>query len=305
MGLKQIFCVDMEPIAAPQMYLCPKLDENVLMTAAVRYTRAGEEIPQGQIADGAQFTVAPGQCLLLTKGGQITEVCAQPGVYLYNRAEPASFLMGTMTRVAANQPKQPQDGTEQVIYLNGEEYGANAFTCPEKLTFQNDEGEPVSLMCRGRYCYRIANPILFYNYATTGTDRASLGAFLLEQFMTVLQPTYDRLAAMGVTDTTLSQHTPELIATLRAMLYEKWYLTCGVELQRVSITSVCMGSGFNPFGGTTVQADREELSPDDQLEKAAKEFLGSVLSAFGSAIKNANEPQSNASSGEETVSDGQ
>ena len=305
MGLKQIFCVDMEPIAAPQMYLCPKLDENVLMTAAVRYTKAGEEIPQGQIADGAQFTVAPGQCLLLTKGGQITEVCAQPGVYLYNRAEPASFLMGTMTRVAANQPKQPQDGTEQVIYLNGEEYGANAFTCPEKLTFQNDEGEPVSLMCRGRYCYRIANPILFYNYATTGTDRASLGAFLLEQFMTVLQPTYDRLAAMGVTDTTLSQHTPELIATLRAMLYEKWYLTCGVELQRVSITSVCMGSGFNPFGGTTVQADREELSPDDQLEKAAKEFLGSVLSAFGSAIKNANEPQSNASSGEETVSDGQ
>ena len=305
MGLKQIFCVDMEPIAAPQMYLCPKLDENVLMTAAVRYTKAGEEIPQGQIADGAQFTVAPGQCLLLTKGGQITEVCAQPGVYLYNRAEPASFLMGTMTRVAANQPKQPQDGPEQVIYLNGEEYGANAFTCPEKLTFQNDEGEPVSLMCRGRYCYRIANPILFYNYATAGTDRASLGAFLLEQFMTVLQPTYDRLAAMGVTDTTLSQHTPELIATLRAMLYEKWYLTCGVELQRVSITSVCMGSGFNPFGGTTVQADREELSPDDQLEKAAKEFLGSVLSAFGSAIKNANEPQSNASSGEETVSDGQ
>ena len=305
MGLKQIFCVDMEPIAAPQMYLCPKLDENVLMTAAVRYTKAGEEIPQGQIADGAQFTVAPGQCLLLTKGGEITEVCAQPGVYLYNRAEPASFLMGTMTRVAANQPKQPQDGPEQVIYLNGEEYGANAFTCPEKQTFQNDGGEPVSLMCRGRYCYRIANPILFYNYATTGTDRASLGAFLLEQFMTVLQPTYDRLAAMGVTDTTLSQHTPELIATLRAMLHDKWYLTCGIELQRVSITSVCMGSGFNPFGGTTVQADREELSPDDQLEKAAKEFLGSVLSAFGSAIKNANEPQSNASSGEETVSDGQ
>ena len=186
MGLKQIFYVDMEPIAAPQMYLCPKLDENVLMAEAVRYTKAGEEIPQGQIADGAQFTVAPGQCLLLTKGGQITEVCAQPGVYLYNRAQPASFLMGTMTRMTTNQPEQPQDGPEQVIYLNGEEYGANAFTCPEKLTFQNDEGEPVSLMCRGRYCYRIANPILFYNYAAGGTDRASLGEFLLEQFLTVL-----------------------------------------------------------------------------------------------------------------------
>ena len=305
MGLKQIFCVDMEPIAAPQMYLCPKLDENVLMTAAVRYTKAGEEMPQGQIADGAQFTVAPGQCLLLTKGGQITEVCAQPGVYLYNRAQPASFLMGTMTRMTTSQPEQPQDGPEQVIYLNGEEYGANAFTCPEKLTFQNDEGEPVSLMCRGRYCYRIANPILFYSYAAAGADRASLGAFLLEQFMTVLQPTYDRLAAMGVTDTTLSEHTPELIATLRAMLYDKWYLTCGIELQRVSITSMCIGGGFNPFGSSTVQADRDELSPDDQLEKAAKEFLGSVLSAFGSAIKSANEPQSGATSGKEAPPTGQ
>lgn len=305
MGLKQVLCVDMDPIAVPEMYLCPKLKDETLMAEAVRYTKAGEEIPQGQIADGAQFTVAPGQCLLLTKGGQITEVCAQPGVYLYNRAQPASFLMGNMTRVAANQPQQPQDGTEQVLYLNGEEYGTNAFTCPEKLTFQNDGGEPVSLMCRGRYCYRIANPILFYNYATAGTDRASLGAFLLEQFMTVLQPTYDRLAAMGVTDTTLSQHTPELIATLRAMLHDKWYLTCGIELQRVSITSMCMGGGFNPFGGSTVQADREELSPDDQLEKAAKEFLGSVLSAFGSTIKSANEPQSGATSGKEAAPNGQ
>lgn len=305
MGLKQILCVDMDPIAVPEMYLCPKLKEETLMAEAVRYTKAGEELPQGQIADGAQFTVAPGQCLLLTKGGQITEVCAQPGVYLYNRGQPASFLMGTMIRVAANQPEQPQDGPEQVIYLNGEEYGANAFTCQEKLTFQNDEGASVSLMCRGRYCYRIANPILFYRYAAAGTDRAALGTFLLEQFLTVLQPTYDRLAAMGVTDTTLSEHTPELIATLRAMLYEKWYLTCGIELQRVSITSVCMGGGFNPFGGSTVQADRDELSPDDQLEKAAKEFLGSVLSAFGSAIKNANEPQSNAPSGKEAAPNGQ
>ena len=305
MGLKQILCVDMDPIAVPEMYLCPKLKEETLMAEAVRYTKAGEELPQGQIADGAQFTVAPGQCLLLTKGGEITEVCAQPGVYLYNRSEPGSFLMGTMTRMAANQPEQPQDGPEQVIYLNGEEYGANAFTCQEKLTFQNDEGEPVSLMCRGRYCYRIANPILFYRYAAAGTDRAALGEFLLEQFLTVLQPTYDRLAAMGVTDTTLSEHTPELIATLRAMLYDKWYTSCGIELQRVSITSMCMSGGFNPFGGTTVQADKEEISPDDQLEKAAKEFLGSVLSAFGSAIKNANEPQSNAPSGKETAPNGQ
>ena len=305
MGLKQVLCVDMDPIAVPEMYLCPKLKEETLMAEAVRYTKAGEEIPQGQIADGAQFTVAPGQCLLLTKGGQITEVCAQPGVYLYNRAQPASFLMGTMTRMTTSQPEQPQDGPKQVIYLNSEEYGANAFTCPEKLTFQNDEGEPISLMCRGRYCYRIANPILFYNYAAAGTDRAALGEFLLEQFMTVLQPTYDRLAAMGVTDTTLSQHTPELIATLRAMLYEKWYLTCGIELQRVSITSMCIGGGFNPFGSSTVQADKEELSPDDQLEKAAKEFLGSVLSAFGSAIKSANEPQSDATSGKEAPPTGQ
>ena len=305
MGLKQVLCVDMDPIAVPEMYLCPKLDDQTLMAEAVRYTKVGEEIAPEQVADGAQFTVAPGQCLLLTKGGQVTEVCAQPGVYLYNRAEPASFLMGTMTRVAANQPEQMQDGPEQIIYLNAEEYGANAFTCPEKLTFQNDEGEPVSLMCRGRYCYRIANPILFYNYATAGIDRASLGEFLLEQFLTVLQPTYDRLAAMGVTDSTLSQHTPELIATLRSMLYDKWYLTCGVELQRVSVTSVCMTGGFNPFGGTTVQADKEELSPDDQLENAAKEFLGSVLSAFGNAIKSANEPQSGATSGKEAPPTGQ
>ena len=305
MGLKQILCVDMDPIAVPEMYLCPKLDDQTLMAEAVRYTKVGEAFSQGQIADGAQFTVAPGQCLLLTKGSQVTDVCAQPGVYLYNRAEPASFLMGTMTRVTADQPEHPREGAELVLYLNAEEYGANAFTCPEKLTFQNDEGEPVSLMCRGRYCYRIANPILFYNYATAGIDRASLGEFLLEQFMTVLQPTYDRLAAMGVTDTTLSQHTPELIATLRAMLYEKWYLTCGIELQRVSITSMCMGGGFNPFGGSTVQADRDELSPDDQLEKAAKEFLGSVLSAFGNAIKSANEPQSGETSGKETTPNGQ
>ena len=93
---------------------------------------------------------------------------------------------------------------------------------------------PSLQLCRGRYCYRIANPILFYCYAAVGTNCAALGAFLLEQFLTVLQP-----------------------------------------------------------------------SPDDQLENAAKEFLGSVLSAFGSAIKSANEPQSDTTSGEEAASDKQ
>jgi membrane protease subunit (stomatin/prohibitin family) len=288
MGFRQVVCVDMNPIVVPEMYLCPKIDDKTFTAEAVRYAKYGETLPEGQIVDGAQFTIAPGQCVLLLRGGQIFDLCAVPGVYIYEENALASFLMGKLTRAGAPEAA-PAKGVEQVVYLNTEEFGGNAFSCSQKLTFQTDDGTPISLMCRGRYCYRIANPILFYRYASEMTDRAALDAFLLEQFLTVLQPTYDRLASMGVTDSTLSEHTPELIATLRALLYDKWYVKCGIELQRVSITSVCMGSGFNPFGGTTVQADRDELSPDDQLEKAAKEFLGSVLSAFGSAFQSVNE----------------
>lgn len=281
MGFRRIMCVDLEPRAVPQIYLCPKMDQHTLMTAAVRYTKDGETVPEGQIADGAQLIVAPEQCVLLLRGGQIFDLCAAPGVYIYEQNSPASFLMGKLTCTGGAQVAGGE-GEERVLYLNAGEFGGNAFSCPQKLTFQSDDGAPISLMCRGRYCYRIANPLLFYRYAREMTDRGTLDAFLLEQFLTVLQPTYDRLASMGVKDSTLSDHTPELIATLRALLYDKWYTNCGIELQRVSITSVCMAGGF---GGTTLQADRDELSTDDQLEKAAKEFFGSMLSAFGSAFQ--------------------
>ena len=284
MGLQQILCVDMDPRAVPEMYLCPKLDEQTLMARAVRYIKDGETLPEGGIADGAQLTVAPGQCVLLIRGEQIFDVCAAPGIYLYEKNAPASFLVGNLTR-AATPETETAEGEEQVCYLNLEERGNHAFSCSQKITFQNDDGAPIPFMCRGRYCYRIANPILFYRYAAALTDLATMDALLLEHFLSILQPAYDRLASMGVTDSTLSEHTPELIATLRALLYDKWYLTCGVELQRVSITSMYMSGGI---GGSTVQADREELSADEQLEKAAKEFLGSVLSAFGSAFQEMN-----------------
>lgn len=285
MGFRQVVCVDMDPIVVPEMYLCPKIDGKTFTADAVRYIKSGEMLPEGQIADGAQLTVAPGQCVLLLRGGQIFDLCAVPGVYIYEKNAPASFLMGKLTRVATPEI-QPAEGPEQVRYLNTEERGGNDFACKEKITFQDDAGAPITLMCRGRYCYRIANPILFYRHAS---ELAALDTTLLEQFLSIIQPAYDRLASMGVTDTTLSEHTPELIATLRALLYDKWHINYGVELQRVSITTITMNGGFNPFGGTTVQADRDELSPDDQLEKAAKEFLGSVLSAFGSAFQSVNE----------------
>lgn len=285
MGFRQVVCVDMDPIVVPEMYLCPKIDGKTFTADAVRYIKSGEMLPEGQIADGAQLTVAPGQCVLLLRGGQIFDLCAVPGVYIYEKNAPASFLMGKLTRVATPEI-QPAEGPEQVRYLNTEERGGNDFACKEKITFHDDAGAPISLMCRGRYCYRIANPILFYRHAS---ELAELDTTLLEQFLSIIQPAYDRLASMGVTDTTLSEHTPELIATLRALLYDKWYINYGVELQRVSITTITMNGGFNPFGGTTVQADRDELSPDDQLEKAAKEFLGGVLSAFGSAFQSVNE----------------
>lgn len=285
MGFRQVVCVDMNPIVVPEMYLCPKIDDKTFTAEAVRYIKAGEPLSEGQIADGAQFTVAPGQCVLLLRGGQIFDLCAVPGVYIYEKSTPPSFLMGKLTR-AATPEIQPVEGAECVCYLNTEERRGNDFVCKEKITFQDDGGAPISLMCRGRYCYRIANPILFYRHAS---ELEALDATLLEQFLSIIQPAYDRLASMGVTDTTLSEHTPELIATLRALLYDKWYINYGIELQRVSITTITMSDGFNPFGGTTVQADRDELSQDDQLEKAAKEFLGSVLSAFGSAFQSVNE----------------
>lgn len=285
MGFRQVVCVDMNPIVVPEVYLCPKIDEKTFTAEAVRYIKAGEPLSEGQIADGAQFTVAPGQCVLLLRGGQIFDLCAVPGVYIYEKSTSPSFLMGKLTR-AATPEIQPAEGSERVRYLNTEERSGNDFVCKEKITFQDDTGAPISLMCRGRYCYRVANPILFHRHAS---ELDALDATLLEQFLSVIQLAYDRLASMGVTDTTLSEHTPELIATLRALLYDKWYINYGIELQRISITTITMSDGFNPFGGTTVQADRDELSPDDQLEKAAKEFLGSVLSAFGSAFQSVNE----------------
>lgn len=53
MGLKQFLCVDMNPVAAPEMYLCPKLKKEVdYEKTNSDYVDCGIDLPAGDSGGG-------------------------------------------------------------------------------------------------------------------------------------------------------------------------------------------------------------------------------------------------------------
>ena len=225
------------------------------------------------ITNGSIIAVADGQCMILVDQGKVTELCAEPGEFLYDSGTEASVMYGGLGQGILNSfrligkrftfgGETPKD--QRVYYINTKEIPGNKYGTAAPVPFRVVDRNigldiDISIRCNGEYSYKIADPILFYTNVSGNVaaeyKRGEIDSMLKTELLTALQPAFARISEMGVRYSALPGHTVEITEALNEVLSRKWR-----ELRGITVFS---------FGINSVTASKEDEDMIKQLQKAA------------------------------------
>ena len=241
-----------------EYFYCDSLPENVL--AARGYKRvSGRSSNRGSdniISNGSIIAVADGQCMMIVEQGNIAELCAEPGEFVYDTStEPSIFsgklgdaILATFKNIGRRFTfggEAPKD--QRVYYFNTKELIGNKYGTPSPVPFRVvDQGAgidiDISIRCFGEYSYRICDPILFYTNVCGNVGesytRDRLDGQLKTELLTALQPAFAKISDMGIRYTALPGHTYEMAEALNDVLSNKWRDLRGLEIVSFGVSSV-------------------------------------------------------------------
>lgn len=259
-----------------EYFMCEAIDKSVLMVKGQKKTASGTSNTKGAeniITNGSIISVADGQCMLIVEQGKVVEVCAEPGVFTYDKSTEPSIFAGNLGESIMNSFKTvgkrftfggDTAKDQRVYYINLKEILANKYGTATPVPFRVvDQGIgldiDIAIRCNGEYSYKITNPVLFYTNVcgnvTTQYSRSEIDSMLKTELLTALQPAFAKISALGVRYSALPGHTQEMADALNEILSEKWRNLRGLEI--VS------------FGVNTVSASKEDEDMIKDLQKTA------------------------------------
>lgn len=242
-----------------EYFYCEALPENVLAVKGVKRASGRSANTKGSdniITSGSVVAVADGQCMIIVDQGQIVEVCAQPGEFVYDASTEPSIFSGSLGQGIHTVFEQigkrfafggepPKD--QRIYYFNTKELIGNKYGTPNPVPFRVVDQRAgididVSIRCFGEYSYRITNPLLFYanvcGNVTQAYTRDNLDSQLKTELLTALQPAFAKLSEMGIRYSALPGHTMELSDALNEVLSNKWRDLRGIEIVSLGVSSV-------------------------------------------------------------------
>ncbi len=238
---------------------------------------------------------------IISNGSVVTEVCAQPGEFIYDAGSEPSVFTGDLGSAVKNTfvsigkrftfgGEAPKD--QRVYYINTKEIIGNKYGTPNPVPYRVVDERAgidldISVRCYGEYSYRITDPVLFYTNvcgnAAESYRRDDLDGQLRTELLTALQPAFAKISAQGIRYSALPGHTEEMSAALYEILSKKWKELRGIEM--VS------------FGVSSVKASEEDEQMIKQMQRnaaltnqslAAATLVGAKAQAMQDAAKNEN-----------------
>ena len=234
-------------------FYCESLPNEVLLTKAKKKQGKGND---NIISNGSIVSVNEGQCMILVDQGQITEICAEAGEFVYDTSTEPSIFYGDLGENIVNSFKEFYKrlsfggGTakdQRVYYINTKEIMGNKYGTVNPVPFRVVDTNvgldmDIDIRCHGEYSYRIVDPVLFYkNIVGNVKDefrREEIDSQLKSELLTALQPAFARISEMGIRYSALPGHTTEIADALNDVLSKKWTGTYGIKISTFGVSSV-------------------------------------------------------------------
>ena len=242
-----------------EYFYCESIPENVMAVKGLHRVSGRSSNYKGSeniISNGSVVAIADGQCMIIVDQGKVTELCAEPGEFVYDASTEPSIFSGELGTSILDTFKNigkrftfggepPKD--QRVYYFNTKELIGNKYGTPSPVPFRVVDQRAgididIAIRCFGEYSYRICDPILFYTNVcgNVGADytRDRLDGQLKTELLTALQPAFAKISDMGIRYSALPGHTMELAEALNEVLSGKWRNLRGLEIVSFGVSSV-------------------------------------------------------------------
>ena len=242
-----------------EYFYCESIPESVMAVKGLHRVSGRSSNYKGSeniISNGSVVAIADGQCMIIVDQGKVTELCAEPGEFVYNASTEPSIFSGELGTSILDTFKNigkrftfggepPKD--QRVYYFNTKELIGNKYGTANPVPFRVVDRNvgldmDIGIRCFGEYSYRMSDPMLFYknvcgNIASEYT-RDRIDSQLKTELLTALQPAFAKISEMGIRYSALPGHTTELASVLNDVLSEQWKKLRGVEVVSVGVSSI-------------------------------------------------------------------
>lgn len=287
-----------------EYFYCESIPENVMAVKGMHRTSGRSSNYKGSeniISNGSVVAIADGQCMMIVDQGKVTELCAEPGEFVYDSSTEPTIFSGslgtsildtfkTMGKRFTFGGEPPKD--QRVYYFNTKELIGNKYGTPSPVPFRVVDQRAgididISIRCFGEYSYRICDPILFYTNVCGNVSeeytRDRLESQLKTELLTALQPAFAKISDMGIRYSALPGHTTELADALNDVLSGKWRDLRGLEIVSFGVSSV-KASDEDEQMIKEMQRNAAFMDPT----RAAAHMVGAQAAAMQSAANNQN-----------------
>ncbi len=282
-----------------EYFYCESIPENVMAVKGLHRVSGRSSNYKGSeniISNGSVIAVADGQCMIIVDQGKVTELCAEPGEFVYDASTEPSIFSGELGTSILDTFKNigkrftfggepPKD--QRVYYFNTKELIGNKYGTPSPVPFRVVDQRAgididIAIRCFGEYSYRICDPILFYTNVcgNVGEDytRDRLDGQLKTELLTALQPAFAKISDMGIRYSALPGHTMELAEALNEVLSGKWRNLRGLEIVSFGVSSVKASAFMDPTRAAAhlvgAQASAMQSAAANQGAGPAMAFMG-------------------------------
>lgn len=300
MGLTKAFFGATNSTLADQWkeyFYCDSMSGDVLVRKGAKKVSGRSSNTKGNenvISNGSAIAVNDGQCMIIVEQGKVVEVCAEPGVFVYDTSSEPSIFTGGLGQGILNTFKTigkrftyggDAAKDQRVYYFNTKEIIGNKYGTPNPVPFRTVDARigldiDISIRCHGEYSYKITDPILFYTNVCGNVQdeytRDTIDSQLKSELMTALQPAFAKISAMGIRYSSLPGHTQQIADALNDVLSAKWGQLRGIEVAS--------------FGVSSVKASEEDEAMIKELQRTAvftnaNMAAASLVGAQGDAMR--------------------
>ena len=243
-----------------EFFVCDAIDDDVLVVKGSKQASGRSSNTKGEsnvISDGSAVSVADGQCMMIVEQGQVIELSAEPGLFIYRNDLSPSIFAGNLKDGLMGAAKDAWErfkfgggsGKDQrVYYFNTKELLGNKYGTVNPIPFKVmidptiNRFLGISVRCNGEYSYRIVNPMLFYTNVCGNVqneyNREEIDSQLKSELLTALQPALARISTKGIDYSEIPLYTKDITEALNEELSSQWAEKRGLQVVSFGVNSI-------------------------------------------------------------------